>query len=165
MLLTDYRLRSPTLADLDRCYAIERAAYPGDEAATRQKIERRIRDYPDGFLLLEIDGVIAGMLNSACADVVRMDDCAFKELVGHDPAGRQAVILSLAVHPDYQGQGLAGLLLVNFIQRMKRLHKQSIELMCREEHIGLYRRFGFNYVRPSASHHGGLAWHEMLLRL
>lgn len=165
MLLADYQLRSPTLTDLDRCYAIERSAYPGDEAASREKIEKRIRMYPDGFMLLEIDGEIAGMINSACADKVMMADSAVKELEGHDPAGKQAVVLSLAVHPDYQGQGLAGLLLVNFIQRMKRLHKQSIELMCREEHIALYRRFGFSYVRPSASAHGGLAWHEMLLRL
>lgn len=165
MLLPHYTLRTPTPADADACYAIETSAYEGDEAATLEKIALRIRQYPAGFMLLEIDGRIAGFINSGCADQVELSDTAFKELVGHHPDGRHVVIMSVVVHPDFQGQGLAAILLQNFILRMRRLGKHSILLVCRQQHIALYERFGFGYVQPSESAYGGHAWHEMVLQL
>jgi ribosomal protein S18 acetylase RimI-like enzyme len=140
-------IRNVTPADLDRCFAIETLAYEGDEAATREKIATRIATWPEGFIVAEVDGVVAGFINSGAAYQVEMSDEAFKELIGHDPAGPHVVIMSVVVHPDYQGQGLA-----------KRL-------MCKERHIPLYAGFGFAYVKPSASDHGGMAWHEMVLEL
>jgi GNAT superfamily N-acetyltransferase len=73
--------------------------------------------------------------------------------------------MSVVVHPDYQGLGLSSILLVNYVLRMKRLNKVSIQLMCKEIHIKLYERFGFKYVKPSISDHGGLSWHEMVMSL
>ena len=159
------QFRTPTVADAERCYAIEIGAYEGDEAATLEKIALRIRQYPEGFMVLEIDGRVAGFINSGCADRVELSDTAFKELVGHHPDGRHVVIMSVVVHPDFQGQGLAAILLQNFILRMRRLGKESILLVCREQHIALYARFGFGYLQPSASGYGGHSWHEMALQL
>ena len=161
----DYCLRRVRPADLERCYAIESGAYEGDEAATLEKIRTRIETYPDGFLVLEIDGQVVGFINSGCADEVRMADEAFKELVGHDPRGRHNVVMSLVVDPAWQGRGLSAVLMANYVLRMRRFGKQSIQLMCKTRHIGLYQRFGFRYVRESASFHGGMAWHEMILPL
>ncbi len=165
MLLPQYTLRSPRLADVDRCFEIETSAYEGDEAATREKIKTRIEQYPDGFMVLEINNEVAGFINSGCADHVVMSDEAFKELVGHDPKGQHCVVMSVVVHPDFQGQGLAAVLMVNFIQRMKRLKKSTIQLMCKERHIKFYEQFGFQYIKPSPSDHGGMSWHEMTLTL
>ncbi|MEJ2632172.1 MAG: GNAT family N-acetyltransferase [Acidihalobacter sp.] len=160
-----YTLRCPTLGDAERCHAIETAAYEGDEAATLEKISRRIESYPEGFMVLETaDGVI-GFINSASTDTVRMADEAFKDLLGHDSAGRHNVVLSVVVHPEFQGLGIAAILMHNHILRMCRLGKASIQLMCRERHVGLYGKFGFVYLRESASTHGGLTWHEMALEL
>jgi ribosomal protein S18 acetylase RimI-like enzyme len=152
-------------ADLDRCYAIETVAYEGDEAATREKIATRIATWPEGFIVAEVDGVVAGFINSGAAFQVQMSDEAFKELIGHDPAGPQVVIMSVVVHPDYQGQGLAKRLMAEFIERMRGLKKTHIHLMCKEQHIPLYAGFGFAYIKPSDSDHGGMAWHEMVLAL
>ena len=158
-------IRLVTPADLDRCYAIETLAYEGDEAATREKIATRIATWPEGFIVAEVDGVVAGFINSGAAYEVEMSDEAFKELIGHDPAGPNVVIMSVVVHPDYQGQGLAKVLLGEFIERMRGLGKASIHLMCKERHIPLYAGFGFAYIKPSTSDHGGMAWHEMILTL
>jgi len=152
-------------ADLDRCYAIETVAYEGDEAATREKIATRIATWPEGFIVAEVNGVVAGFINSGAAFQVQMSDEAFKELIGHDPAGPQVVIMSVVVHPDYQGQGLAKRLMAEFIERMRGLKKTHIHLMCKEQHIPLYAGFGFAYIKPSDSDHGGMAWHEMVLAL
>ncbi|BBN56761.1 N-acetyltransferase [Pseudomonas chlororaphis subsp. aurantiaca] len=156
MTLSSLLIRQVAAADLDRCFAIETLAYEGDEAATREKIATRIATWPEGFIVAEVDGVVAGFINSGAA---------FKELIGHDPAGPHVVIMSVVVHPDYQGLGVSRRLLEAFIERMRGLGKASINLMCKERHVPLYERFGFVYLKASASNHGGMAWHEMVLSL
>ncbi len=160
-----YELRTGTLADAARCLDIETAAYEGDEAATLEKITQRLRQYPQGFLILDIAGEAAGFINCACAHEVEMADEAFKDLVGHSPDAPNVVILSVVLHPDHQGQGLSTALMKAFIRRMTGMNKESIHLMCREKHIALYEKFGFSYIKPSASEHGGLVWHEMIMLL
>ncbi|WP_271103129.1 GNAT family N-acetyltransferase [Pseudomonas tohonis] len=157
--------RNATLADTDRCYQIETSAYEGDEAATREKIATRIGQYPEGFLILELDGAVVGFINSGCAHEVVMSDEAFKELVGHDAKAPNVVIMSVVIDPAHQGKGLSSLLMRTFVQRMRERGKATIHLMCKERHVELYRRMGYRYVQPSSSDHGGMAWHEMVMDL
>ncbi|WP_147696010.1 GNAT family N-acetyltransferase [Vogesella mureinivorans] len=158
-------LRQAEPRDAARCYAIESSAYEGDEAATAEKIALRIAQYPAGFLVLECDGELVGFINSGCAHQVEMADEAFKELIGHDPAAANVVIMSVVVDPAWQGHGYAGLLMRAFIQRMQAAGKQAIHLMCKPQHVALYTHMGYQYVQPSASLHGGMQWHEMVLPL
>ncbi|ARP78089.1 GNAT family N-acetyltransferase [Bordetella genomosp. 6] len=152
-------------ADAARCHQIEISAYEGDEAATREKIARRIALYPEGFLVMELDGAIIGFINSGCAHEVVMSDEAFKELVGHDAQAPNVVIMSVAIDPACQGRGYATLMMRAFVARMRALGKRTIHLMCKQRHVALYERLGYRYVRPSASDHGGMAWHEMIMPL
>ncbi|WP_025126890.1 GNAT family N-acetyltransferase [Pseudomonas sp. PH1b] len=158
-------IRTVLPRDLDRCFAIETQAYEGDEAATREKIATRIATWPEGFIVAEVAGVVAGFINAGATFEVQMADEAFKELIGHDPAGSEVVIMSVVVHPDHQGTGLSRQLLLAFIARMASLGKARIHLMCKERHVPLYQRFGFVYLKASESDHGGMAWHEMMLSL
>ncbi|HDS1736281.1 MULTISPECIES: GNAT family N-acetyltransferase [Pseudomonas] len=157
--------RQATSHDVDRCFQIETSAYEGDEAATREKIATRIAQYPEGFLILELDGQVVGFINSGCAEQVVMSDEAFKELVGHDPQAANVVIMSVVVDPAFQGRGYAGLLMARFVEQMRDRAKATIHLMCKDRHVGLYEKFGYRYVQPSASDHGGMAWHEMVMVL
>lgn len=158
-----FRLARP--ADVDRCFQIETSAYEGDEAATREKIATRIAQYPQGFLVMELDGTLAGFINGGCAYEVVMSDEAFKELVGHDPAAPNVVVMSVVIDPAYQGKGYASLMMQAFVARMSGMGKETIHLMCKERHVGLYERLGYRYVRPSSSDHGGMSWHEMMMTL
>ncbi|MEM0955612.1 MAG: GNAT family N-acetyltransferase [Pseudomonadota bacterium] len=158
-------IRVVTEKDLDRCFEIESAAFSGDEAASRDKIHKRILGYPEGFLVLEHDESIVGFINSGATNKVALADEAFKELLGHDPDGEHAVILSVAVHPDFQGRGFASKLMKAFIVRMKDRGKSDIHLICQKALIGMYAKFGFADLGPSSSNHGGLRWHEMALSL
>lgn len=157
--------RQATLQDVDRCYQIETTAYEGDEAATREKIATRIAQYPEGFLVLALDSQVIGFINSGCAHEVVMSDEAFKELVGHDPAAPNVVIMSVVLDPAHQGQGHASRLMARFVEQMRERGKATIHLMCKDRHVGLYEKLGYRYVRPSASDHGGMAWHEMIMVL
>lgn len=159
------QFRHPVLADAERCFAIETGAYEGDEAATLEKIRTRIDQYPQGFLILEADGQTVGFINSGCAHDVVMSDEEFKELVGHDPAAANVVIMSVVVDPAFQGKGYAKLLMTEFVRQMQALGKATIHLMCKEQHVELYRKMGYQYVQPSPSDHGGMSWHEMTMSL
>ena len=94
-----------------------------------------------------------------------MADEAFKELVGHDPAAPNVVIMSVVVDPAHQGKGHAARLMRRFVDDCRRQGKQTIHLMCKERHVALYGKLGYRYVRPSPSDHGGMAWHEMVMDL
>ncbi|MEW9922451.1 GNAT family N-acetyltransferase [Marimonas sp. MJW-29] len=157
--------RNANPSDATRCFEIENAAYEGDEAATLEKISKRIEVYPDGFLILEEQGDIVGFINCGCAHEVEMSDEEFKELVGHDPDAPNVVIMSVVVDPAHQGKGLSRALMVEFVGRMKRMGKSTIHLMCKEHHVPLYEGFGYNYLQPSTSDHGGMTWHEMSMNL
>ncbi|WP_058913399.1 GNAT family N-acetyltransferase [Entomohabitans teleogrylli] len=164
MLLTP-QFRAARGGDVDRCYEIESTAYEGDEAATREKIATRIARYPEGFLVMEAGGILLGFINSGCAREVVMSDESFKELVGHDPAAPHVVIMSVVIDPAWQGKGYSTLLMQRFIEQMRAAGKQTIHLMCKTRHIDLYKKFGFAYIKPSDSDHGGMSWHEMMMIL
>ncbi|MFA7944163.1 GNAT family N-acetyltransferase [Pseudomonas brenneri] len=158
-------LRNATPADANRCYEIEVSAYEGDEAATLEKIATRIALYPEGFLILEVDGQVAGFINGGCAHDVVMSDEAFKELIGHSADAPNVVIMSVVVDPAHQGKGYSTQLMTAFVQQMREMGKQTIHLMCKQQHVPLYTCMGYQYVQPSASDHGGMAWHEMVMAL
>ncbi|SFS29255.1 GNAT family N-acetyltransferase [Pseudomonas sp. NFACC42-2] len=158
-------LRNALPDDAARCFEIEITAYEGDEAATLEKIATRIALYPQGFLILEADGEVAGFINSGCAHEVVMSDEAFKELVGHSAEAPNVVIMSVVVDPAHQGKGYSKVLMSEFVQRMRAMGKRTIHLMCKERHVPLYALMGYTYVQPSPSDHGGMAWHEMVMTL
>ena len=159
------KFRNAQPADADRCFEIESSAYEGDEAATTDKILKRIELYPAGFLILEVEGEIAGFINSGCADRVEMSDESFKELVGHDPNAPNVVIMSVVVEPGRQGQGYSRALMDEFVERMRLMGKSEIHLMCKAQHVPLYEAFGYKYLRQSDSDHGAMTWHEMSMLL
>lgn len=159
-MMQDLLIRQVKPDDLDACFGIESRCY-GPEGATRERIQIRLTQYPQGFLVAERDGRVIGFINSGVTDKDDISDEALKELRGHDPNGRNIVIFSLAVDPDYQKRGISVNLMEAFIERAAQLGKSAILLLCREELIAYYERFGFVLLGASASTHGGLAWHEM----
>jgi ribosomal protein S18 acetylase RimI-like enzyme len=163
--MSDVNIRIVNEQDLDRCFEIESVSYSGDEAATKDKILKRIRTYPEGFLVLENEREIIGFINCGATQKVELSDEEFKELIGHDSKGKHIVILSVVIHPAYQGRGMASKLMKSFIDIMKGFGKSDIFLICQTELIGMYARYGFVNLGISRSSHGGMSWNEMSLSL
>ncbi len=159
----EFRNALPT--DAKRCFEVETLAYDGDEAATIEKISKRINEYSQGFLILEAGKEIVGFINSGCAYDIQMSNEDLKDLIGHDPDAPNVVIMSVVIDPAYQGRGLSTVLMQEFVRRMTDTDKETIHLMCKEHHISLYEKFGYRYTQPSASEHGGVQWHEMMMEL
>lgn len=158
------KIRHVTEHDLDACYAIESVCYTTD-AATREKIQKRIQVFPEGFLVAESNGQIMGMINSGSTNKDDITDEAFKDMVGHVRNGKNIVIFSLAVFPKFQGMGVSQKLMLKFIDVSKDLKKEKILLICKSDVIPYYQKYGFSYGGKSKSRHGGFEWYEMYLSL
>ena len=162
--MVDVSIRQVIKHDVGGCYRTESACYTSD-GATREKILKRIMLFPKGFLIAESDGEIIGLINSASTDKEDITDEALKDMVGHVKDGRNMVIFSLAVLPEFQGNGISKQLMVRFIEISRSLEKEKILLICKSDLIPFYQSFGFLYGGKSKSQHGGFEWHEMYLRL
>ena len=164
LLMTNVIIRHVNEHDVDACYTIESVCYTTD-AATREKIQKRIELYPDGFLGADLNGQIIGMINSGSTNKDDITDEAFKDMVGHEKSGKNIVIFSLAVLPEYQGNGVSKKLMSRFIEVSKALKKQKILLICKSNLIHYYQKYGFFYGGKSTSTLGGFEWYEMYLPL
>lgn len=152
-------------ADLDECFLVETSGFPPEEAATRETIKLRIDRFPEGFLVAELDGKIVGILNSAATDKDDISDEELKQLIGHDPHGKNIVVFALVVLPAFQKRGIARQLMARFIKEVRARSKENVLLMCKSHLIAYYQKMGFIHVGLSKSTHGGAEWHEMRLAL
>ncbi len=157
-------IRQVNKHDVDGCYKAEYACYTSD-GATKEKIRKRITLFPEGFLIAESKGKIIGIINSASTDKEDITDEELKDMTGHINNGRNMVIFSLAVLPEFQGNGISKQLMARFIEVSRALKKENILLICKSELIPYYQNYGFLYSRKSNSKHGGFEWHEMYLLL
>lgn len=159
--MSELLIRNVKLSDLDQCFEVESAGFPEEEAASRESIRIRIEAFPQGFLVAELDGRIIGMINSASTNKDDISDEELKKMVGHDADGKNLVVFSLVVLPEYQKQEIARQLMLRFIEEADRLGKKKILLMCKSNLIEYYERMGFSHIGLSSSTHGGAEWHEM----
>ncbi len=151
--------------DLDECYQVEIFGFLPEETASKETIKLRMDTFPQGFLVAEWDGRVVGMLNGASTDKDDISDEELKQLIGHDPNGRNSVVFALAVLPEYRKQGIARQLMEQFTVEARGQGKENILLMCKQHLIRYYESMGFEHMNLSKSTHGGAEWHEMRLRL
>ena len=157
-------IRQVKKKDLDGCYGIESLCYT-TEGATKKKIKKRIEIFPQGFLVAEFQNKIIAMINSDSTNKEDISDEKLKNMVDHTPKGKNIVIFSLAVLPEFQKKGISKLLMKKFIQISKKLNKKKILLLCKEDLIEYYKKYGFVYAGKSKSKQGGFEWYEMYLPL
>lgn len=157
MILT---IRKATPEDIARVQEIEDACFPPAEAATYEKYVWRQANYPDYFLVGEVDGTIVSAVNMIpMADKVIHDEIFEMEAL---PVGDVGAVLSVITHPDYQKQGLAGQMLFAAIAQCTEMGMKTMALTCKEHLLHYYAKFGFEKVGVSASVHGGAVWYDMV---
>lgn len=158
-------IRQVKSGDLEASYQVEIACFPGDEAASKDNMQKRLMQFPQGYIVAEMDGKIIGHINSGATDKDDISDEALKALIGHKANAKNLVIFSVAVLPEYQKRGVASALLRDYIRRAKSGVHEVILLLCKENLVNYYAKFGFEDKGLSASTHGGAIWHEMRLNL
>ena len=158
-------VRDATVTDVPHCHEIESRCFAEAEAAPRSSIEKRQAQFPQGFLVAELDGRVIGLVNSAATHSLDLADEAFKDMVGHDEQGTDLVVFSVAIDPALQGRGYSIPLFEAFLDRARELGKARVHLLCKSHLLGYYYQFGFVDQGVSDSDHGGARWHAMTLAL
>ncbi len=158
-------IRNVLPTDLDECFLVELSGFPPEEAATKETIQRRIDTFPQGFFVAEMNGRVVAMLNGCSTNKEDISDEELKQLVGHDPNGKNMVVFALAVLPEFQKRGVARRLMSRIIEEARRCQKGNVLLMCKHHLIAYYEQIGLTHVGLSNSTHGGAEWHEMRLPL
>jgi ribosomal protein S18 acetylase RimI-like enzyme len=165
-LSKSYTIRHPRMQDLDALIEIETATLPAELQAGKEQIEKRVANNPRGIYLLEEKGVLAGVLYSQRikqeADLYEMN---YENLESfHDASGKFVQLISLNIHPSYQGSGLANELLTfgllhNFLKSnvkrivgITRCAMYSPAKGIYNDYIGLKNRLGY-YADPILNMH------------
>ncbi len=65
--MTNMKIRTATLEDLNRVTEIEATCFPSSEAADKTTMKERLEVYQKGFFVGEIDGEIIGFINGGGA--------------------------------------------------------------------------------------------------
>ncbi|MCD1259069.1 GNAT family N-acetyltransferase [Paenibacillus athensensis] len=154
-----------TMQDIDDAYAIEQAGYPPEAAASREAFGFRFRTFGSYFFVAEEEGGIVGVANGVRLDDPDLADEGIKQAQGAQDDGAYFCLLTVVVDQQHRGRGVASALLAAVIAQAQSDRLHGIALMCEEPLIPFYERFGFCYIRRSASQHGSIVWHEMKLDL
>lgn len=150
-----------SLAEVDLAYEIERISYPPEAAATREAFRARFAVFPAYFLIAETEGEIVGVTNGVRLRRRDLSDEGIKQPQGFQPDGNYFCILTVAVAPAHRRRGIAKRLVRQLLEQARNDRLAAVLLMCEEHLVPFYESLGFRYVKPSASAHGGIQWHEM----
>ncbi|WP_321329424.1 N-acetyltransferase [uncultured Ilyobacter sp.] len=161
----ELKIRNGKVEDLEACFILERRTFPECEAASKENIKIRLSEFAAGFIVGEIEGKIVAHINSGSTNKDDITDEEFKGLIGHESDGKNIVIFSVAVNPEYQNLGIASKMMREFIEVSKKIKKQNILLLCKENLIGMYEKMGYEKKGISASTHGNAVWYEMIYSL
>lgn len=142
---------------LERVAELERKHYPASEAASRSRLEQRLAECADIFVLL-LDESEAGVVHGYACGTKGYHLSTCEAMGAHDASGPLALLHSVVVDTPFQRQGFALELLRKFCDAAGEL---PVRLICKPSLLPLYNLAGFSVTRPSPVRHGAEAWVEM----
>jgi GNAT superfamily N-acetyltransferase len=152
------------MADLAEVMAIERLDFSAEEAASESSMLERIERIADSFVVAKnADGRVVGFITGpVTAARYLTDDCFVHSEKNPATSGWQKVI-SLAVHPDFEGMGIARGLLTKLIEIARAAGRAGISLTCHDYLIPFYEKNGFVNEGISDSHLADEVWYDLVL--
>lgn len=122
-------LRFATEGDLNGILEIERLSFPIRKQWDRSDFKQALRD----LFLVSGEEELSGFLIGCCREIER-----------------RAVILRIAVHPDYRSRGIATMLIEAAIEKFREMDIREVELdveIVKRGAIKLYEAVGFKIAR------------------
>jgi len=161
--IMEIKIRKAAIEDLSSVAHVEAICFPEAEAASRESLEKRIKTFPESFLVAETDGKIIGFINGCVTNERVIYDKLFSDASLHNPNGDYQAVFGLDVLPEYQRQGIAAQLMNHMIKESKSAGRKGVILTCKDRLIHYYEKFGFKNKGVSKSQHGGAVWYDMIL--
>lgn len=159
----DIQIRTVKPEDLDLVTAVEAECFPEAEAAGRADFERRIKTFPESFLIAEKAGRIIGFINGCVTDETAICDEMYEDEAFHRADGAYQSVFGLDVIPGERNQGVAELLMRALMERAREAGRKGMILTCKDRLIHYYEKFGYVNGGVSGSVHGNAVWYDMRL--
>lgn len=159
----DIKIRTVKPEDLDSVTAVEAECFPEAEAAGRADFERRIRTFPESFLIAEKGGQMIGFINGCVTDENTICDEMYENESFHKESGAYQSVFGLDVIPQERNQGTAELLMRALMKRAREAGRKGMILTCKDRLIHYYEKFGYVNHGVSKSVHGNVVWYDMRL--
>ncbi|TDB55056.1 MULTISPECIES: GNAT family N-acetyltransferase [Bacillaceae] len=154
---------TPKEQDLSELMVIERLGFTPEEAATESAMKERIQFIADSFIIAKNkQGKITGYVVGPVISTRYLTDDLFEKTNLNPKEGGFQSVLSLVVHPDYRGQGIARKLLKELEAVCVNRKREGITLTCLEELVPFYEENGYYNEGKSNSTHAGEVWFNLV---
>ncbi|MCL2112613.1 MAG: GNAT family N-acetyltransferase [Streptococcaceae bacterium] len=159
-------IENVNLSVLTEVMMIETTGFSVEEAATEAAMYERIEKLQDTFLVAKTEsGKVAGFIVACASNVRYITDELFENVRKNEGTDDYLLVLSLAVLPEFQHQGIAGKLLLALENVAKKQQRKAISLTCLAEKIGFYEVNGYRNEGVSTSSHAHEVWYNLVLEL
>lgn len=156
-MLHELPTEAERLALLEQIYHLESVSFPEDEAASKEGLERRIRNCPQLFLVALRDGKVYGFVNGTAAS--SETGLTHETMSRHDPSGDLCCIHGVVVDPALRRRGIAGRMLRYYTRAVS---LSQFRLLCKPYLVPFYQKQA-KFIDMGLSHvsHGKDQWQEM----
>ena len=136
-------IRTVKMDDLDAIVELESSAFHMSEEMTRKDMIGRIENYPDTFLVAQVDGKVVGhVFGPVSKERYIKDELYFKNQPNNAQYHYQT-ILSLATNQEYRKQGIASALIEELCKIAQTQDRRAITLTCLPKLFHFYEKRGF----------------------
>ena len=106
-----FRFRTASENDISSIMKIEDSSFITGISAREEVISERIKVFPDGFYLMEVNNIPAGYISTEIWSYQEIADIEYFKLghsikEKHSLPGNELYISSIALLPDFRGRGL-----------------------------------------------------------
>ena len=167
ILAERFEFRQILPREADQAVEMEQICFPPHEACTEEHMKDRIEKAPSLFLVAmdRETGKLAGLFTGLSTNEDTFRDEFFVDADLYEPEGKNVMMLSLEVLPEYQGMGIARKLVEEYCRREKENGREQLILTCLDAKVEMYRKMGFIDLGISGSTWGNEEWHDMSYRL
>lgn len=138
-----FTIQPVTMGDLNSVVKTEADAFNMTLKQTKKDMIGRIQNYPDTFLVAEVDGKVVGHVFGPAFNERYIKDELYYQNHPNRSTDRYQTILSLAVAPTYRKRGIATQLLIELEKVAKKEDRQAISLTCFPKLFSFYEKRGF----------------------
>ena len=161
-------IRTARPEDAEAIGGIDARCFSLTEAADAEQIRKKMAGYNGHYWVVvdtENGDRVVTYLNGYCTDKRDLldEDMDHPELA-HNEDGAWQMFCGMATLPEYQGKGLAQMIMGHAIELARKDGRKGVVLTCKDHLIPFYsRKFGYVHEGLSASTHCGEEWNQMRL--
>lgn len=136
-------IRTVKMDDLDAIVELESSAFHMSEEMTRKDMIGRIENYPDTFLVAQVDGKVVGYVFGPVSKERYIKDELYFKNQPNNAQYHYQTILSLATNQEYRKQGIASALIEELCKIAQAQDRRAITLTCLPKLFHFYEKRGF----------------------